>query len=205
MAKSLQGVEEECERPLAVRAALDPEIPFVCQTLAQAALDVFPSAEPAVVHPHQTAMGKGVAVVLAKGAFGGGAHVAEYQAGGGFRGDTVEVGAVPGGNGRCEDEGRGAKLGFGIETYAEAIGVVLASTCVLRKLQLATREPRNRGWRGRTRRDSYQTEPRVERLLKDGMRRVEDQLGEKNLVAALVDLSVRGVRVSSRALVPTSE
>ena len=40
---------------------------------------------------------------------------------------------------------------------------------------------------------AHQTEPRVERLLENGMCRIQDQLGQEDLVAALVDLQMRVV------------
>lgn len=47
-----------------------------------------------------------VAVVFAQGALGRGSDMAKDKAGCGLGGDTLQVGAVPGGNGRCEKAGR---------------------------------------------------------------------------------------------------
>ena len=49
----------------------------------------------------------------------------------GLGGDTLQVGAIPGGNSRCEKARRCAKLRVGVKAYAEAICVVLTSSCIL--------------------------------------------------------------------------
>lgn len=71
-------------------------------------------------------MGEGMAVVFAQRALGRGADVAEDESGGGLGGDSLEVRAVPSGDGRSEEAWRRAKFGIGVEAYAEAIGVVLS-------------------------------------------------------------------------------
>ena len=129
---SLESIEEQGECPLAVCAAHDPQEPLVGETLAQSSLDMLPSSQAAIVHPHQTAMAEGVAIILAQGALGGGSDVSEDQPAGGLAGDALEVGAVPGGDGRGEEAGSGAELGVGVEADAEPIGIVLASSRVLR-------------------------------------------------------------------------
>jgi hypothetical protein len=43
----------------------------------------------------------------------------------------VEVGAVPGGDGRGEEARSGTELRIGVETYSETIGIVLATSSVL--------------------------------------------------------------------------
>lgn len=40
--------------------------------------------------------------------------------------------------------------------------------------------------------ETYQSEPRVEALFENGVDRVENEAGEKDLVAALIDLFVPG-------------
>jgi hypothetical protein len=95
----------------------------------------------------------------------------------------LEVGAVPGGDRRGEEAGCGAKLGVGVESDAEAIGVVLASARVLGTTESANAEGTRPGQR-----ESYESEARVKGLLENRVRRVENQLGEQDLVAALVNL-----------------
>lgn len=46
---------------------------------------MLPTADVAIVHPHQTAMAEGVTVAVGQGAFGRGSHMGEDQRGGGFR------------------------------------------------------------------------------------------------------------------------
>lgn len=76
-------------------------------------------------------MCKWVAVVLGEGALGRGADMGEDEPRRRLGGDALQVGAVPGGYGRGEEARRRAKLGVGVEAYAEAIRVILASSCVL--------------------------------------------------------------------------
>lgn len=53
-------------------------------------------------------MAEWVAVVLTKRAFGGGTNVGKYKSRCGLGGDTMEVGAIPCGNGRGEEAGCGS-------------------------------------------------------------------------------------------------
>ena len=131
MPHTLQRIKEQRKRPLAVRAARNAEVPLVRKVLAKAALDVLPPSDAAVVHEHEAAVVKGVAVVLAKGSLGRGAHVREDQARGRLGGDAVEVRAVPCRYGRGEEAGGGPELRVRVEAYAEAIGIVLAASGVL--------------------------------------------------------------------------
>lgn len=79
------------------------------------------------MHEHQALIAKRVAVGVAEISFGGGAHVCEDEGGGGFGGESREVDAVPGGDGRSEDAGVGAERGGGVVPDAEAIAVVWAA------------------------------------------------------------------------------
>ena len=74
-----------------------------------------------------------MAVIFAQGAFGRCADMAKDKPGGGFRGDSLQVGAVPSGDSRREQARCGTQLGVSIESYSKAICVVLASSCVLQK------------------------------------------------------------------------
>ncbi|KAI6751627.1 hypothetical protein HG531_006323 [Fusarium graminearum] len=65
VAKSLEGIEKESKRPFAVGAALDAQVPLVGQALTEASLDVFPSTESSIMHPHQASMCKRMTVVFA--------------------------------------------------------------------------------------------------------------------------------------------
>lgn len=76
-------------------------------------------------------MREGVAVIFAQGALGGGADMTKDQTGGRLGSYSLEVGTVPGGYRGGEEAGRRAQLRVGVEADAEAIGVVLASSCVL--------------------------------------------------------------------------
>lgn len=76
-------------------------------------------------------MGEGVAVVFGQGAFGRGADMAKDEPRGRFRGDSLEVRAVPGGDRRCEEAWRRAELGVSVEPYAKAIRIILAAAGVL--------------------------------------------------------------------------
>ena len=129
--QSFQAVHEQGKRPFAIRTALNEEIPFIVELFAQTPLDVLPATQTTVVHPHQTAIGKGVAVVFAQGTFCGSADVGEDQPGGGFGGEAVQVGAVPSGHGGCEEARTGAEFRIGVEANAEAVGIVLAASGIL--------------------------------------------------------------------------
>lgn len=89
VAQAFEGVEEQRKRPLAVGTALHTEEPLVCEKAAQAPLDVLPATQATIVHPHETAVGKRVAVVLAQGAGSGGAHMGEYESRCGLGGDSL--------------------------------------------------------------------------------------------------------------------
>lgn len=52
VAHAVHAVEEEGEGPFAVCGALDVDEPFVAEGGGEAALDVLPTADSAVVHPH---------------------------------------------------------------------------------------------------------------------------------------------------------
>lgn len=78
-------------------------------------------------------MRKGMAVVLREGALGRGTNMAEDETGGGLGGDTLQIGAVPGRDGRGEETRSWTKLRVGVKAYSEAIGIVLASSGVLLK------------------------------------------------------------------------
>lgn len=62
-----------------------------------------------------------MAVVIAEGAFGRCADVGEDQRGCGLGGYSLEVDAIPGGSGRCEDAGLRAKLRVGVVSNAKSI------------------------------------------------------------------------------------
>ena len=107
------------------------EVPFVVKLLGQAPLDVLPATQTTIVHPHQTAIGKGVAVVFAQGTFGSSTDMGEDQSGGSLGGEAVQVGAVPSGNGGGEEARAGAEFRIGVEADAEAVSIVLASSGIL--------------------------------------------------------------------------
>lgn len=77
-------------------------------------------------------MRKRVTVVFAEGSFGCGSDVAENEVRGRLGRYSLKVGAVPSGNGRCEETRRSAKLGVGVEAYAKTVCIVLTATCVLK-------------------------------------------------------------------------
>ena len=66
-------------------------------------------------------MRKGVAVIITERTFGSGSHMGKDQWRGRLRGYTLQVDAVPGGDGRSEDAWLWAKLWVGIVAYAKAI------------------------------------------------------------------------------------
>lgn len=72
-------------------------------------------------------MAEGMAVLVREIAFGGCAHVREDERGSGFGGEAREVEAVPGGDGRGEDGGRGAEEGGRVVPDAETVAVVGAA------------------------------------------------------------------------------
>lgn len=78
-------------------------------------------------------MCKGMAVVLAKGALRRRAHMAEYESRCRLGRDALKICAVPRGNRRCEEARGRAELEIGIEAYAKAVGIVLASSRVLKR------------------------------------------------------------------------
>lgn len=76
-------------------------------------------------------MAKRVTIVFAERSFGRSSDVGENELGGGLRGDTLQVGAVPRWDRRGEEAWRVAQLGIGIEAYPEAVCIVLTSSSVL--------------------------------------------------------------------------
>lgn len=181
VAHALESIEEQCKGPLAVRPSHDAQVPLVRQSLAQPPLDVLPSSQAAVVHPHQAAMAEGVAVVLAQGAFCGGPDVGEDKARGRLGGDALQVCAVPRRNRRGEEARGRPQLGVGVESDAEAISVVLSPPCVLRGrrevivshggTEIAAQTP----WGTRGEEETYQSQAGVEGLLENRVCRVEDE------------------------------
>lgn len=91
----LKGVEEECKCPFRVCATINADVPFVGQGICERALDVFPAADVAIVHPHERVVLEGVAVVFGERAFGRGADVSEDQSRTCFWRDPLEIDAVP--------------------------------------------------------------------------------------------------------------
>lgn len=79
------------------------------------------------MHEHDCAVAEGVAVLVAKVAFGGCADVGEDERGGGFGGQALEVEAIPGGDGGGEDAGGGAEGGGGVVAQPETVAVVRAA------------------------------------------------------------------------------
>lgn len=109
----------------------------------------------------------------------------------------MQVGVVPYGRSRGEDAGLGAQLRICIIAYAEAIGVVLASSCILQSVDqrkfvaMACFWTSGRDWNdSEAGLQTYQSKAGVKTLLEDGVRWVEDELGEEELVASFVDLFV---------------
>jgi hypothetical protein len=72
-----------------------------------------------------------VAVIFSQGPFCRSPNVSKDESGSGLRGNTMEIGAVPGGYGGCEETRRRAKLWVSVETDTEAICIVLATSCIL--------------------------------------------------------------------------
>lgn len=93
---------------------------------------MLPTSQASVMHPHQAAMCERVAVVLAQGTFGGSAHMGEDEVRCRLGGDSLQVCAIPRRDGRCEQAGRRSQLRIGVESYSETVGIVLASSGVLR-------------------------------------------------------------------------
>lgn len=106
------------------------------------------------MHEHQAAAAERVAVALGQSAFGAGADVSKDEGRYRLAGQTGQVGAVPGGDGRGEDARvgteQGQQRGRSVVAHAEAITVV---------------------WAARV-----ESKSRVVGLRKDGMRRVEDEM-----------------------------
>jgi hypothetical protein len=75
------------------------------------------------MHPHQTAVAEGVAVVIAEGTFGGSSYVGEDQRGCRLGGNSLEVYAVPCRSCRCEYAGLGTKLGVSVVSNTETIAL----------------------------------------------------------------------------------
>lgn len=124
MTHALERIEEQRKGPLAVRRALHLEEPLVGNRGGEASLDVLPAADAAVVHPHETVVAEGVAVLVREVALGGGADMGEDERGAGLGCQALEVQAVPSGDGRGEDAWLRAKFGVGVVANAEAIAVV---------------------------------------------------------------------------------
>ncbi|CAG8469950.1 2928_t:CDS:2, partial [Scutellospora calospora] len=142
--KPLQAVEEERKRPLTVGAASHALEPAIAHARHQPPLDAhLPAADAAIVHPHERPARERVAVGVGEGAFGAGADVGEDQRADGLAGQTLEVAAVPGGDGRGEDARLRAQVylvllggggvfvgvvglarGGGVVAHAEAVAIV---------------------------------------------------------------------------------
>ena len=58
------AVQEERERPLAIRVPLYAEEPLISKRLRQPSLDVLPTPYVPIVHPHQTPMAERMAVAI---------------------------------------------------------------------------------------------------------------------------------------------
>lgn len=133
MTHAFERVQEQSKGPLAVGASFHTQIPFVGEPLCQAAFDVSPTTKSTIVHPHETTMLKGVAVVGGCGAFRGSADVCEDEMRRSAGSDSLEVRVVPCGRGRGEYARLGAQFGIRVVAYPEAIGIVLAPPCVLQQ------------------------------------------------------------------------
>lgn len=72
-----------------------------------------------------------MAVIFGERALGRGADMAKDEAGSGLGSDTLQVGAVPGRDGGGKEAWSGSQLRIGVEAYAKAVCVVLASSCIL--------------------------------------------------------------------------
>lgn len=127
VAHTVEHVEEECKSPLAVGAPPHAAEPALLQPHGEAALDVLPAADVAVVHPHQAVAVKRVAVGVREGALGGGTYVGEDELRGGFGAQPVQVDAIPGGDSGGEDAGGGTESWGGVVAESEAVTVVWAA------------------------------------------------------------------------------
>ena len=104
-----EAVEEHGKGPLTISGAADDVEPFLGEAEGEAALDLAPCADAAVVHEHDAFVAEGVAVAVAEVAFGRGAHMGEDEGRGRFGSDAREVDAVPCGDCGGEYAGRGAE------------------------------------------------------------------------------------------------
>lgn len=82
-----------------------------------------PAADAAVVHPHEGVVLEWVAVCVGESSFCCCAHVREDEIRACLCGETLEVLAVPGGDGGCEYAGLWAEFWVGVEADAEAVAV----------------------------------------------------------------------------------
>lgn len=76
-------------------------------------------------------MTEGVAVVFTQRALGCGSDMGEYKLGGGLGGYSMQVGTVPGRDGRREQARGLPELGVGVKADSEAVGIILSSASVL--------------------------------------------------------------------------
>lgn len=90
-----EEIKEQSKCPLAVRAALDAQVPLVGEGLAEGTLDVVPPADAAVVHPHKGVVLEGMAIVVCESALCGGANMGEDQIRACLGRETFQVLAVP--------------------------------------------------------------------------------------------------------------
>lgn len=179
LTQPLQAVEEEGEGPFAVGATLHVQVPLVMQALPKPPLDVFPTSQATVVHPHQAIMVERVAVVLGERALRRGSDVGENKSRGRLGGNAMKIGAVPCGNRRREETRGGAEFRVSIKANAESIGVVLASSCILREREVAGVRVVLYGTADCGRREiTDKSQSRVEGLLENRMSRIENQLGQ---------------------------
>jgi hypothetical protein len=75
------------------------------------------------MHPHQTAVGERVAVVIAEGTFGACSYVGEDERGGGLGGYSLQIYAIPSGDNGGEDAGLGTKFGVSVVSNTETIAL----------------------------------------------------------------------------------
>jgi len=146
--QSLQAIEEESKRPLAIRTASHALKPPIRNARNKPPLDTqLPPAHTAIVHPHQRPARERMAISIRQRALSARTHVCEHQRADRLARQTLEVAAVPGGDRGSKDARLRAKVylillrrdgvfvgglarrgrGRGVVADAEAVTVVRAA------------------------------------------------------------------------------
>lgn len=157
VAHVFQDMQKESEAALGVCGALDVEEEFVIDIADESLFDLFKAQDSSVMHKHDVSVGKRVAVCLSQDALGRCPDMAKHQSGLGALGKIVEVHVVP----------RGRN---GLENAWNMVGAIVPDAKPIAIDGVS----------------HIETEPRIKRLVDDGVCWFCEEVREHHGVAALV-------------------